>query len=178
MESAMQLPDAVPKPPRTIAGRALGAVDAAATGLLLAAVGVMVGVVATQVGLRYGFNRSIDWADEVSRLAFVWSIFLAVPLGVREGGHIGIELVAEKLPPAARDALRRAMAALACAMMLVIAWYAVVVIREQADELLSTIDISVAWFVVPVAVGALHSALHLARFTIVGAPAPKLEAAE
>jgi TRAP-type C4-dicarboxylate transport system permease small subunit len=39
----------------------------------------MVAVVSAQVALRYGFNRSIDWADEVGRLAFVWAIFLAIP---------------------------------------------------------------------------------------------------
>jgi len=177
MEHALH-PAGLPEPPRSIAARALAAVDTAATGVLLAAVGVMVAVVATQVALRYGLNRSIDWADEVSRLAFVWSIFLAIPLGVREGAHIGIEIVAERLPPALRALLRRAMAALAALMMGLIAWHSVGVMREQYDEMLSTIDISVAWFVAPVAIAALHSALHLLRFAIVGVPAPRMAAAE
>src|SRR6187200_3297770 len=72
--------------------RVLHAADRALTGVLLAAVAVMVAVVSAQVALRYGFNRSIDWADEVGRLAFVWAIFLAIPLGVRDGAHIGIDL--------------------------------------------------------------------------------------
>ena len=66
-------------------GQALAALDRAVTALLLLSVAVMVSVVAAQVALRYGLNRSIDWADEVGRLAFVWSIFLAIPLGVRQG---------------------------------------------------------------------------------------------
>ena len=70
------------------AARVLRALDTFVTGLLLAAVTVMVAVVSAQVFLRYGFNRSIDWADEIGRLAFVWSIFLAIPLGVRNGAHI------------------------------------------------------------------------------------------
>ena len=63
-------------------GQALAVLDRAVTAALLLSVAVMVGVVSAQVALRYGLNRSIDWADEVGRLAFVWSIFLAIPLGV------------------------------------------------------------------------------------------------
>ena len=61
-------------------GRVLNLLDRSTLGLVLVAMAAMVAVVSAQVALRYGFNRSIDWADEVSRLAFVWSIFLAIPL--------------------------------------------------------------------------------------------------
>ncbi|MFP5406756.1 MAG: TRAP transporter small permease [Gammaproteobacteria bacterium] len=159
-------------------GQLLDALDRAVTAALLLSVAVMVGVVSAQVALRYGLNRSIDWADEVGRLAFVWSIFLAIPLGVRRGSHIGIDIVVDKFPPAARAGLRRAGAALCAGMMAIIAWASVGVAREQWDELMSTVDFSVGWFIVPVGVGALLSALHLARIAIVGAPEPVLGSAE
>jgi TRAP-type transport system small permease protein len=158
--------------------RVLHAADRALTGVLLAAVGVMVAVVSAQVALRYGFNRSIDWADEVGRLAFVWVIFLAIPLGVRDGAHIGIDLLVDKLPAAGQAALRRAGAALGAAMMLAICWAAVHTCREQWDELMSTLDVSVGWFIVPVAAGALFSAFHLLHIVIAGPPAKKIGAAE
>jgi TRAP-type C4-dicarboxylate transport system permease small subunit len=146
--------------------------------VLLAAVAVMVTVVASQVALRYGLNRSFDWADEIGRLAFVWSIFLAIPLGVRDGAHIGIELLVDKLPAAGQSALRRAGAAAAAAMMLAVCWAAVRTCIEQWDELMSTVDISVAWFIVPVAVGALCSALHLLHIVIAGPRARRTGSAE
>ena len=59
-------------------GRLLALLDHGVTAALLVSVAVMVGVVSAQVALRYLFNESIDWADEVSRLAFVCSIFLAI----------------------------------------------------------------------------------------------------
>lgn len=158
--------------------RALRGLDQGVTGLLLAAVAVMVGVVSAQVALRYGFNRSIDWADEIGRLAFVWSIFLAIPLGVRQGAHIGIDIVADKLPPAWRDALKRAGAAACALMMAAIAWAALGVAREQWDELMATVDWSVGWFIVPVGIGALLSALHLLRIVVVGPPAAPVGGAE
>jgi TRAP-type C4-dicarboxylate transport system permease small subunit len=150
--------------------RVLDALDRMVTAALLVAVAVMVGVVSAQVALRYGLNRSIDWADEISRLAFVWSIFLAIPLGVRQGAHIGIDIVVLKFPPRGQAVLRRAAAAVSAAMMGVIAWAALGVAREQWDELMSTLDWSVGWFIVPVGVGAGLSALHLVRIAIEGPP--------
>lgn len=157
---------------------ALRSLDQLVTGLLLAAVAVMVSVVSAQVALRYGFNRSIDWADEIGRLAFVWAIFLAVPLGVRQGAHIGIDIVADKLPDAWRAVLKRVAAAISALMMAAIAWAALGVAREQWDEMMATVDWSVAWFIVPVGLGALLSALHLLRIVIVGPPAAQVGGAE
>ncbi|MGR4867541.1 TRAP transporter small permease [Variovorax sp. LARHSF232] len=154
----------------SLPGRMLDLLDRAVTAALLAAVAAMVGVVSAQVLLRYGFNRSIDWADEISRLAFVWSIFLAIPLGVRQGAHIGIDVVVLKFPPAVQRVLRRLAAALSALMMGAIAWAALGVAREQWDELMSTLDWSVGWFIVPVGVGAALSALHLLRIAVQGPP--------
>lgn len=151
-------------------GRVLDTLDRAVTLALLVAVTLMVGVVSAQVALRYGFNQSIDWADEVSRLAFVWSIFLAVPLGVRQGAHIGIDLVVLRFGPLVQRLLRRTAAAISATMMAAIAWAALGVAREQWDELLSTLDWSVGWFIVPVGIGAALSALHLARIAVEGPP--------
>jgi TRAP-type transport system small permease protein len=176
MEHTLPLPAA-----STPAGwplRLLQAGDRALTAVLLVAVAVMVTVVASQVALRYGLNRSFDWADEIGRLAFVWSIFLAIPLGVRDGAHIGIDLVVDKLPVLGQSLLRRAGAAAGAALMLAICWAAVRTCIEQWDELMSTVDISVAWFIVPVAVGALFSAFHLLHIVIAGPPAKRLGAAE
>lgn len=167
-----------PVVPAGWAGRVLDGLDRLVTGVLLAAVAVMVCVVSAQVALRYGFNRSFDWADEVGRLAFVWSIFLAIPLGVRQGAHIGINIMIDKLPLAWQGAFKRAGAAVCAAMMFAIAWAAFRVAREQWDELMATVDWSVGWFIVPVGLGALLSALHLVRVVIVGAPMQALGGAE
>jgi TRAP-type C4-dicarboxylate transport system permease small subunit len=178
MEQTLPLPASGVAAPPAWPLRLLHAGDSALTAVLLAAVAVMVTVVSAQVALRYGLNQSIDWADEVGRLAFVWSIFLAIPLGVRDGAHIGIDLLVDKLPLVGQTLLRRAGAAAAAAMMLAVCWAAVRTCREQWDELMSTVDISVGWFIVPVAVGALFSALHLLHIVISGPPAKRIGAAE
>lgn len=141
--------------------RALAHVDRAAQWLLIALMAVIIAVVSAQVFLRYLFNSSIGWADEISRLAFVWSIFIAIPLGVREGLHIALQLVTARIPAGARVALGRLVALLGVAMMLLVSHQAVLIAWEQWDEKMASVDMSAAMFVVPVAVGGVYSALWL-----------------
>jgi TRAP-type C4-dicarboxylate transport system permease small subunit len=154
----------------------LDGLDRLASWLIMLAMALMVVVVSVQVLLRYGFNSSLDWADDIGRLLFVISVFLAVPIAVRHGAHIGIGLLVDRLPPGLQDGLARFVALLSAGMMVLIAYHAVRVAQEQWSEMLPTVELTVAAFLVPVAVGAAHSALHLLRIVAVGPP-PRAELA-
>ena len=158
--------------------RALAALDAALRALVVVTMSGMVVVVSAQVLLRYGFNMSLDWGEDIARLLFVWTIFLAIPLGVKEGAHIGIELLVRAFPEIGQRALTRLMAALSIVLMGVVCWQAALLVVEQWDENLPTVDISVALFIVPVCVGAALSILHLAEQAITGAAAHAAASAE
>ena len=137
---------------------------------IVALLSTMVAVVAVQVGLRYVINSSFGWADELSRLTFVWSMFLAIPLGIRAGVHIGMEILTSRFPERIQDALARIMAAIAAALMLLVAWQSAVVAFDQWDEKLASMEASAAWFIVAVAIGCAHSALHLGLIVLDGRP--------
>ena len=143
--------------------RALDRLDLAAKWLIIAAMAVMIAVVSVQVALRYLLNTSLDWSDEVSRMLFVWCMFLAIPLGIREGAHVGLELLVGHLPADWRRFLVRAMALVAAGMMAIVLYESISVAYETWDELLPTLDLSTNWFLVPVAVAAAHSILHLVQ---------------
>ncbi|MGH6816404.1 MAG: TRAP transporter small permease [Hyphomicrobiaceae bacterium] len=155
--------------------RALDGIDQAVAVLIIAAMGGMVVVVTAQVYLRYVHNLSIDWADEISRLLFVWSIFLAIPLGIKRGAHVGVELLVNVLPAGVRDRLFRFMNVLAIVLMAVVAWQAGVLTYGQWDEPMSTLDVSVGLFMLPISFGAVHSIFHLLVGTLAGVP-PKTTA--
>ena len=140
--------------------RALDGVDRIARWVIVAASAAMITIVTLQVVLRYGFNSSIDWSEEVSRLPFVWCMFLAIPLGLREGAHVGIELLLAHIPVAARAQLARACALGGAALMVVVLWQAVKVAELTWDEMMQSVNLSTNWFTVPVAVAAAHSFLH------------------
>ena len=72
------------------------------TWLMVACLVVMVVLLFGNVALRYLFNSGINASDEVSRLAFVWMIFLGSVIALREHQHIGVTMLVERFGPAAR----------------------------------------------------------------------------
>ena len=157
------------------------ALDALAAGLRVVVVvtmAAMVVVVTAQVLLRYGFNTSLDWGEDMARLLFVWTMFLAIPLGVKDGAHIGIELLVRRFPLAPQRALTRFMAALAAVLMATVAWQALLLVIGQWDENLPTLAISTGLFMVPVCLGAVISILYLCPAIATGIAARSAGSAE
>jgi TRAP-type C4-dicarboxylate transport system permease small subunit len=144
----------------------LARADTGARLVAIVAAAVMVTVVTAQVVARYGFNSSFDWADEVSRLAFVTTIFIAIPLGIRDGTHVGIDLLVNRLPARLRRIVTCLTSALAGLMLLVVTWASIEAAIATWSERLGAIDITSSVFFLPVIVGALHSALHLLHLAV------------
>ncbi|MNR20152.1 2,3-diketo-L-gulonate TRAP transporter small permease protein YiaM [compost metagenome] len=68
---------------------------------MVACLVAMVVLLFGNVALRYLFNSGINASDEVSRLAFVWMIFLGSVIALREHQHIGVTMMVERFGPAA-----------------------------------------------------------------------------
>lgn len=148
--------------------RIIAALDFAAAWALVLLVTTMVAVVSVQVALRYVFNNSIDWADEVSRLCFVWSMFIAIPLGLKSGAHIGVDTLVSRFPAPVQHGLARVMALLGAALLLLVGWESAQIAFDQWDETMASVHASAAWFIVPVAICGVHGALHLLWLALVG----------
>ena len=84
--------------------------------------------------------------------------------------HIGMEILTSRLPAPVQGALARLMAAIAAALMVLVAWQSAVVAFDQWDEKMASIEASAAWFIVAVAIGCAHSALHLVLIVLDGKP--------
>lgn len=166
------------RPPR-LAMRALGLLDLAAAWIVIAAMAALAVLVVLQVVLRYVFGSSFMPADELARLCFVWAVFLAIPLGLKAKRHVMVELLTACLPDRVRLPLAR-LVMLASAWIMGLAGYqAVRVAIDNWDETLPTLELTAASFFVAVAVGSLHSALHLLAGAVTqdgaGAPASGME---
>lgn len=79
---------------------------AVAEWLLVLALGAMVVMVFGNVALRYLFDSGITVSDELSRLLFVWLTFLGAVVVLRQGGHLGFDLVTNALPAAGQRVCR------------------------------------------------------------------------
>lgn len=59
-------------------------------------------VMAYSVFMRYVFNDSLSWAEEISRYLFVWSAFISASLCLRKRSSIKIDMLLTALPPFAQ----------------------------------------------------------------------------
>lgn len=139
----------------------LAGIDHVTRWAIVACMATMIGVVSMQVLLRYGFSASIDWAEEISRLAFVWAVFMAIPHGVRLGAHVGIDVLARRFPKRANHLLQIALRVASAVLTAIVAVQATLAARDNWDQLMPTINLSTGWFYLAVATGCAHAAIHL-----------------
>ncbi len=136
-------------------------VDQASYAGVVITMAAMTILVTAQVVTRYLFDSSIDSADELSRLFFVWAIFLSIPHGVRFGTHVGIDLLVARLGKAKRDAVFRLVSWLGVLLMGVVTYAAWVATVDKWPELMPTINFTAAVYYIPVLICAGHSLMHL-----------------
>ena len=86
--------------------------------VIAAMLALMVVLVFGNVVLRYGFNSGITVSEEVSRWLFIWMTFLGAIVALREHGHLGVDMVVQRLPAAGK----KACLALGHGVMLYIVW--------------------------------------------------------
>jgi TRAP-type C4-dicarboxylate transport system permease small subunit len=63
---------------------------------------VIVALIFSNVVGRYALGASFAGAEELSRLLFVWLVFLGAILALRRGAHLGMTLVQARLSTSAR----------------------------------------------------------------------------
>lgn len=156
----------VPPPPDGGAFRAfkglVRGIDAVTYWGIVVTMAAMAVIVSLQVLLRYGFASSLDSADELSRLFFVWAIFLAIPHGVKHGVHVGIDLFVKMMPAGVQETLFRVMAGLGTLLMIMVMFGGWVATVDRWPELMPTLPVSSGVYYIAVLVTGIHSLLHLA----------------
>jgi TRAP-type transport system small permease protein len=117
----------------------------------------MLALALAQIVSRGLLNQSLDWAEELARVALVWSVLLVAPYAYRSGANVAIVSFADALPP-------RLLAAVSLLINVLVVWILVVLFietfafwRRGLDITASTLDIRMAWIysIVPVAFAAL-----------------------
>jgi len=83
--------------------------------LLVFSLAFTVGLIFIQILMRYVFQNSLSWSEELARYLFLWQIWLGASFAVKEHAHLRIEALIDNVSPRAR----RAMAF--CALL---AWFA------------------------------------------------------
>jgi TRAP-type C4-dicarboxylate transport system permease small subunit len=136
-------------------------VDSSSYWIIVMTMGLMVIIVSVQVLWRYVLGSSIDSADELARLFFVWTIFLAIPHGIKRGSHIGIDLLVVNLPESYREILFRIIAGASSILMLTVMFGAWTAMLDRWPELMPTLPITSAVYYIALLICGTHSFMHL-----------------
>ena len=73
-------------------GKILKFYDKAEEYFLVGSLVLTVAIVFLQVVMRYAFNASLSWSEELTRYIFIWQIWLGASIGFRERKHIKVEI--------------------------------------------------------------------------------------
>lgn len=67
---------------------------------------LMTVLVSAQVVLRYVLGKALPWAEEAAVYMMVWMAFIGAAVALRQGEHIALSLVVERLPAALARAIK------------------------------------------------------------------------
>lgn len=141
--------------------------------VIVVALAIMVVLVFGNVVLRYGFNSGLMLSEELSRLLFVWLIFLGAILASLEHAHLGVDMMVRRLPASGKRAciaLSGVLMLVTCVLLIVGCW------RQMAvnfDNLMPVLGIPYAVLYAAGLVGGLGLAISVAYNMLVALTRPQ-----
>ena len=81
-----------------------------------------VALIVANVTMRYVVGRPIVYAEELAAILLVWLAFVATSITVHDRAQIGVTMLTEKLPAAARRVVDIAVMAVVAAILATLLW--------------------------------------------------------
>ena len=140
---------------------------------------VMTTIVTIHVFMRYGFNYSFHWTEEVARDLMVWMTFLYFPMGHKRGMNIAVEFaVAPWVNTMAGKVLKLLIEMLSLTVLSVCLWLSFGLVQRGMGTSSQALQITMGYvyMVVPVCFSltilcSIENLLRLAM-TVAGASVP------
>ncbi len=134
-------------------------VEAATVAILAGYVAILV----VQVVLRYVFNSSLVWSDEIIRFGLVWNVMLGAALVSLRDGHIRVDILENLLPYRARRFTQFLIHLVSLAFLLLLLFFGWKFAVRGAVQSAPVTALSMAYAYSAIAVGAAL----MAFFTVV-----------
>lgn len=122
---------------------------------------VIVTIVTAEVILRYGFNHSLIFTEELSRYLMVWIVFLGSALAIRDGSHININFMVKRFDWRVRKWVHAAAYLLTLVFLLIVTVEGLRILPQQLYQMCITFDLSVFYFYLAIPVGCILMILFL-----------------
>ena len=104
-------------------------------------------IILIEVVRRYVFGASSAWGEMSARYAFVYLTYVAAAEGIRQGRHIRIDLLPNRLPPAAKKWLELYIDALTILLAGTVIYYSLelIGILWSAGIVMTAADVNMAF---------------------------------
>lgn len=118
--------------------------------LLTKTVLVMIGVtftvmISAEVGARFVLDYSISQVNAISQILLVWFFLLGAGLAMREGGHVGLDVLTSRVSGRPAFVLMVATNILVLLFFLLIMWGSFRAFRASLSQFDGTLGISMGW---------------------------------
>jgi TRAP-type C4-dicarboxylate transport system permease small subunit len=130
-------------------------------GLLALLLGVLTASVFLQVLARFVLHYPLPWTEEVTRLAFVYSIFVGATVAVREKAHINVDVFVSVLPAGVGRAVSLVGTALVALFLVVMLWQGIAFIAATGVQMTPVLQIPFRYLYVVIPVSAALMLLYL-----------------
>lgn len=121
----------------------------------------MVAVIFLQIIMRFVFNDSLTWSEEMGKFIFVWISWLGISIGQRRNEHIKITMLTDKLPARTQKVVGIIANLILIAILAVTIYYAVLLVQTQQRVPYAGIKISTSWGYLSLVLGCAFMALRL-----------------
>jgi TRAP-type C4-dicarboxylate transport system permease small subunit len=116
-------------------------------------------------------NQPLEWTDEGARFLMVWLASTGWMIAGRRRAHVRIRFFQNKLPERAYRMVERAIQAAMLLLGISIAWFAIALVRRNAELEATSLPISMAWLYIPmVPAGLVMAAQAVAQLAAPGRP--------
>ena len=107
--------------------------------LMASALGALVGICFIQVVARYLFQASFTWAEEVSIIIMLWATWGAACLAVRQGRHLRVHILEERVTLRTGLLIRVGFEFLAILFLVAIAIFSRYVLKAMENQTLMSL---------------------------------------
>lgn len=121
--------------------------------LLVTIFAFMVADIFLQVIMRYVFNDSLFWSEELGRFLFEWLTWIGISLGAKKGEHIKITMLLDKFSYKKAQVLNIISSIIVIAICAVTIYYGIYMCIFWAGSKFICLRISLAWGYLAIPVG-------------------------
>jgi TRAP-type transport system small permease protein len=140
--------------------------DSFTKGICVTLVFIMTIEVLTAVFFRYVLNSPLKWGEELARLIMVWAGLLGIAVALKDGEHIGLEMLIRRLRGRALYGVKLVINSMIFIFLLVLFIWGIEICRQAWHSFMPGLQISWTWSHLAVPATAAIQMVHVFAWLI------------